>query len=107
LEITSQEIDEVWQVLSSLYGSRGINLRKLLDEATASKAEWLSYWGCEAEFEKLHKAGCNEAALVIALWIIHSAPSWSNTWRAVVGQKKAPQSNYLCSRKCIIRTGTL
>lgn len=88
VQITSREISETWQVLCAVYSSKGIDLRKLLNEAATSKAEWLSRWGCEADFDKLRKAGCSDAALVIALWIIRSAPSWTNTWRAVVGSRR-------------------
>jgi hypothetical protein len=86
--ITSEEIHEAWQVLCSVYDSRGIDLRKLLNAATKSKPEWLSTRRYRADFEKLHNAGCSEVALLIALWIIRSAPSWSNTWRVVVGGKR-------------------
>jgi hypothetical protein len=89
VEITSQEILDAWQVLSSVYSSRGIDLDKLLNEATTSKPEWLSSWRYKADFEKLREAGCSEVALLVALWIIRSAPSWSNTWRVVVGQRRS------------------
>ena len=73
-------------MLGSVYKSRGIDLDEFLNEATTSKPEWLSIY--KAEFEKLREAGCCEVALLIALWIIRSAPTWSNTWRVVVGQKR-------------------
>src|SRR5438105_943991 len=87
-EITLQEITEAWDVLCSVYSSRGIDLDKLLNDAATSKPEWCSRWRHKTEFDRLLKAGCTEVALLIALWIIRSAPNWSNTWRVVVGQKR-------------------
>ena len=95
MEITSQEISEAWQVLCSVYDSRGIDLQELLNEAARSQSEWLSNWRYKEHFEKLRKAGCGEKALRLALWIVHSAPSWSNTWRVVVGKKR--QRNQIIS----------
>jgi len=88
LKITLQEISEAWDVLCSIYDRRGIDLRKSIDDTTTTKTEWLSRWGCEADFKTLRKAGCSEVSLVTALWIIHSGPSWSNTWQVVVGSKR-------------------
>jgi hypothetical protein len=88
VQITSQAISEAWQVFCAVHGSRGIDLRNLLSEAATSKAEWLSSWRYKTDFEELRKAGCSEAALAIALWIIHSAPTWGNNWGVVLGPKK-------------------
>ena len=87
-KITLHEISEALDVLCSIYGSRGIDLCKSIDDTTTTKTEWLSRWGCEADFKTLRKAGCSEVSLVTALWIIHSGPSWSNTWQVVVGSKR-------------------
>src|SRR5437762_5981487 len=73
VEIISQEIFDAWEVLCSVYRSRGIDLDKLLNEAAASKPEWLSRRRRKEDFDQLLKAGCSEVSLLIALWIIRSA----------------------------------
>lgn len=90
-EKTSYELTEIktaMEVLTSLYKSKGIDIHQVTNTAVRKGMECLSGFGGRQPFDKLCKARCNQSYLAILLYIIRSGPSWSNTWRLVVGSQR-------------------
>ena len=82
------EIRDLWQLLCSIYGSKGIDLPRVVRDAARRKRQSLSTWACDADFDELCRRGCSEIALALGLWILASSRLWGNVWRAAVGLKR-------------------
>ena len=83
-----QEIRELWDVLSSISASNGIDMLQFVHAVARLKRDSLSQWASERDFDELCNAGCGEVSLAIALWAIKASQRWGTTWRTAVGSKR-------------------
>jgi hypothetical protein len=79
------DLQQVWNGLSSIYASKGVDLPQVARDLVKKRKESLDRWASIDSFNALSVEGCNEYSLVLCLKLTESARAHTHKFQRALG----------------------